>query len=106
MNLKISLNEDFNIRNICFRGDNGWYNSYSLDENIRITIIKGKDNALVIQEPNKSANRYWLKDFGYLIFLEEASQSEYKINLFEENYVDTILQYLDWRKVTYEVRNS
>lgn len=105
MNLKISLDENFNI---CYLSltKNRCYNSHLLDENTRIIIIKGKGNALAIQEPNKCLDRYWFEDFDYLIFLEQTSQSEYKVELDDENCVDTILHYLDWRKVNYEVRNS
>lgn len=60
MDLRLSLNEDFKIIHICFRGNKSWYNGCQLGESSRLAITKGNYKLLIIQEPDKSASRYAL----------------------------------------------
>ena len=105
MDLEIILTKDFKVLSVCFRGKETTYNHYRPKEDVIIVINTWCRNMIRI-EGDRTMLGYCFADFDHLIFFEDNTNSYYTVNLREENYVDIILQYLDWRKINYKVRNN
>ena len=108
MYLEIEVNSKFKIEQVNLVGkDYDYYNCRDIKENAKIIISKSKNGNDVLRiEDSESSFDYRLTDFDYIIFYEYELESKYWIDALGFKCVDTILQYLDWRKINYEVRNA
>ena len=108
MYLEIEVNSEFKIEQVNLVGkDYNYYNCRDIKENAKIIISKSKNNNNILKiDDSESSFNYRLTDFDYIIFYEYELESKYWIDAFEFKCVDAILQYLDWRKINYEVRNA
>ena len=102
MNLEIVLDKDFKIKSVSFRSNNASYNECQIMEYSKIIITKFDSNVLRIN----NGESYFLDDFDYLTFNEYEIGGKYSVALYDDDYLNAILQYLDWRKVNYEIRNA
>lgn len=105
MDLEISLDKDFKVKSVSFRSNNTSYNECQIMVDSKIIITKFDSNVLRINDGEKILS-YFLDDFDYLTFNEYEIGGKYSVALYDDDYLNTILQYLDWRKVNYEIRNA
>ncbi len=105
MDLEIVLDKDFKVKSVSFTSENTRYNECRIMADTKIIINTLYKNDLRLYDGEKILS-YFLEDFDHLIFYEYNIGGKYSITLYEDDYLDTITQYLDWRKINYEIRNS